>query len=406
MSYDMLTPGLYSPAKLRPNRKKRIWIPAFLLISALIQFITLFGLEVFFNQISGINIVPETTTEVLERRIVLQPPLSLPGLMSVSPDHLRLAAADTNEIKIYNLKDGALISEYPISGKSVGSMQWLPDRNRLIFALIDTKLTTKVIKSPQPKRKSNVFDEAYSTDSYREPDQSLITSQRFEIALYGWEGTMGASPELIQTLRQEGLPPQKVDLSVSTYTNLLFVQWNQAKKDNLVQVDIMNRIKDIPLPRGALTKVVVSPRSGSLWVEITEDNFPSIYLYQKGRWKLQTYLDGYNLLGATPDDSLAVATDQNGFAKEVDLVDEKGNFKPGWSFTDPIHLQMVKILKDGRLLLIDNGRVIVHSAKLGEGTLFNTEIADSYSPDGKMVVSWIESTNELQILEEVQGKKE
>ncbi|HWJ02601.1 MAG TPA: hypothetical protein VNU93_02905, partial [Verrucomicrobiae bacterium] len=246
----------------------------------------------------------------------------------------------------------------------------------------------------------------YSTDSYRQPDQSVVTSQRFEVALYGLEGTQGASPELIQTLRQEGAPPQKVELSLSTYTNLLFVNWNQANKDNLVQIDIMNRIKDIPLPRGILTKVVVSPRDGNLWVEMDDENFPSIYLYEKDRWKLQPYLDGYNLLGAMPDDSLAIATDQNGFAKEVELVDKKGEFKPGWTFTDPIQLRLVKILKDGRLLLVNNGRVIVHSAKLGEGTLFNTEIADTYSPDGKMVVSWIESTNELLILEEVEGKKE
>ncbi len=405
MSYDMLTPGLYSPPKSKLKRRKRPWLLAFLLISAVIQFIMLFSLEMLFKQMSGIDIEPESTTEVLERKVVLQPPLNLPRMMTLSSDHSTLAVADTDAIKIYNLKDGTQILEYPTSGKTVGSMQWLPDRNRLIFSLIDSKLTTKVIKPPIPNKKGNVFDEVYSTDSYRQPEQFVTTTQRFEIVLYGLESAKKASPELIQTLRQECPPPQKVDLSISTYTNLLFVHWND-KKNNLVQIDIMNRIKDIPLPRGVMTKVVASPRNGNLWVEMTEDNFPSIYLYQEGRWKLQTYLDGYNLLGATPDESLAVATDQNGFAKEVELVNEKGEFKPGWSFTDPIKLEKVRILKDGRLLLLDDGRIIVHSTKLGEGTLFNTEIADSYSPDGKMVVSWIESTNELLILEEVTEKVE
>lgn len=406
MSYDMLTPGLYSPAKSKRNRK--IWqgLPVFLLICAVIQFVLLFSLDVFFKQMSGIDVEPEIITEVRERKVFLQPPLNTPVMMAISADHSRLAVVDTNEIRIYNLSNGTQILNHPTSGKLVGSMQWLPDRNRLIFALVDTKLTTPVVKPPIQKKKLNVFDEAYSTDSYRQPVEPVMAAQQFEIALYGLEGSGGSSPELIQTLKQKGATPQRVDLNLSTYTNLLFINWKQAKKDQLVQIDIMNRIKDIPLPRGTLTKILVSPRSGYLWVEMTEDNFPNIYLYQKGRWNLQSYLDGYNLVGVTHDDSLAVAANQNGFAKEVELVNEKGEFKPGWSFTDPIQLEKVSILKDGRLLLVDNGRVIVHSAKLGEGTLFNTKNADSYSPDGKMVISWIQTTNELLILEEVEGKKE
>lgn len=405
MSY-IPTPDMYSPR--RTGKSKKVpQIAAFLAISLVIQMLALFGLDTFFKSLNGIELEPTTITKVEDRTMVLDPPLALPGMMAISPDKSRLAVADDDQLRVYDLKSGTQILKQSLSGRTLGAMEWLPDRNRLIYAVIDIKQVTQVIKTPVRKKKSNVFDETYSTDNYRSPEQQPQTApERFQIAVYGLEGTKGSSPELIQTLKQTGPAPKKVNISLSTYTNLLFVDWTQPEADYIVQIDIMNRIKDFRLPKGRLSKLVVSPRNGNLWVEMTEDNSSAIYLYNKGRWRLQTDLDGYRLLGVTPDEHLAVALDQIDLTREVQLVDDKGNFKHGWGFQDPLEMANIKILKDGRLMYLDEDRIIVHSTKVGEGTLFDTQKADCYSADGKMVLSWRYDINKLQIFEEVKEKTE
>lgn len=401
MSYNIQSPELYSP---RRNRSKRVpQIATFLIITLMIQMIFLYGLDTFFKSFNGIDLEPTTITRVEDRNLVLEPPLALPGLMTVSPDKSRLAVADEGQLRVYDLKTGTQILKYSLSDQTIGAMEWLPDRNRLIFAMIDVKLITQPIKPPVRQKKYNVFDETYSTDTYRPPEQQpQVTSERFQIAIYGLEGTKGASPELIQTLKQSGPAPKKVNISLSTYTNLLFLDWAQPERDFIVQIDIMNRIKDFRLPKGRLSKLVVSPRNGNLWVEMLEENSSAIYLYQKGRWRLQTDLDGYRLLGVTPDEHLAVALDQADLTREVELVDEKGNFKQGWGFKDPLKMANIKILKDGRLMYLDEDRVIVHSTKVGEGTLFDAQKVDCYSTDGKMVLSWRYDINKLNVFEEIE----
>lgn len=405
MSYNIPTTEMYSP---RRNKSKKVnQVAAFLVISLMVQMIFLYGLDTFFKSLNGIDLEPTTITRVDDRTLVLEPPLTLPGMMAISHDKSRLAVADEGQLRVYDLKTGTQVLNHRLSGGSIGAMEWLPDRNRLMFAMIDVKQTTQVIKSPVRQKKNNVFDETYSTDTYRPPEQQpQVTSERFQIAIYGLEAIKGSSPELIQTLQQAGPAPKKVNISVSTYTNLLFVNWAQPESDFIVQVDIMNRIKDFRLPKGRLSKLVVSPRNGNLWVEMAEENSSAIYLYHKGRWRLQTDLDGYRLIGVTPDEHLAVALDQTELTREVQLVDEKGNFKPGWGFKDPLKMTNIKILKDGRLMYLAEDRVIVHSTKVGEGTLFDAQKVDCYSADGKMVLSWRYDINKLHIFEEVQEKTE
>lgn len=406
MSYDFTPPAqVYSHPKQKPKKLPRIL--AFILISLVIQLSFFYGLNNFFHQLSGTDIEPKIVTEVHERNLSLSPAPFSPEKMAISPDRSRLALSDTEHLRIYDLKSGAELLYYPLSGRTLGSMQWLPDRNRLLFTLLDTKQVSEVIKPPENQHKSKVMDEVYSSDSYRDPETRTTTKEGFEIAVFSLEGTTGASPELVQTLRETGPMPEVVDVNVSTYTNLLFVHWKQLNRDHLAQIDIMNRIKDYRLPKGKLTKLVVTPRSGTLWAELSNDNTPEIYMYQKGRWKLQTYLDGYSLLGVTPDDQLVVAAELDNQTKEVFLVNENGDFKSGWTFTDPILIEKVSVLNDGRLLYLDDDRVVIHTLKRGEGTLFNAGKVDGYSPDGKMVVSWQPDDNQLKIFEEVvQEKKE
>ena len=381
-----------------PRRYRRLL--SFLLISVLRQFGVLYGMDRLLKQSSGINLEPAKTTEVKARTITLSPAPESPDMAAVSADHTRLAVMNTHQLSIYNLTDGREVLSIALEGSSPGTLQWLPDRNRLIFTIVSRKSNTKTVTEPAP-RSTGVRDETYTTETFRH--SRTVIKEGFEIGLYSLDGQAGAEPELIQNLWQGGTLPKKMDLSLSTYTNLLYVHWVQGKQDNLAQIDIMKRVKDFNLPNGDLTRLVVTPRSGELWAEMSEDNTPSIYKFIKKRWRLQKFLDGYILLGVTPDEQLAVAPDpdQDGLIKEVELVDDQGNFKPGWAFSSPIRAKNVRILNDGRLIYFDNRRVIIHTPQLGKGTVFNIPRVDAYSPDGKMMLTWQDSSGLVKITEEV-----
>lgn len=399
MSYDMLRWDNYSAP--RPKQKKAKIISVYLLVSIIVQMLMFFSVDKFLSHDSSIDIEPEKTISVSDKKITLDPTPSQPGLMSVSADRSRLAVVDADWLRIYDLKNGKEILNVYLKGETPGAMEWLPDRNRLIFALLNRKFTTEVIKTPVKRHAGRVFDETYSTDKYR-IETTKVTKEGFQIAVFSVDDQPEAKPELIQTLRQSGVMPDKVDLNLSTYTNLLYVHWQQGHSENLVQIDIMKRIKDINLPKGKLSRLLVSPQSGTLWAEMIYDNSASIYKYHKGRWKFQKQLDGYRLIGVTPDDQLAVSPDLDGTTKQVFTVSDQGDMKPDWAFSKPLTIKNMKLLSDGRLLYLDKDKVILHSRQIGKGTIYNIGKADGFSTDGKMVVSWLSDAKQLRIMEEIE----
>lgn len=356
--------GKYSKVKLKKARKRRIL--SFVVLSILLDLLFLTRIENSLAKQNGIDVVPAVRTEVSQHQITLTPPPDSSGTMTVSADLTLLALADTNRLRIYKLADGKEANSFSLQGGTLGAVQWLPDRSRLIYALMNN-----------------------------------ITAGNFSISLYSFDSEPGAKPQLIRTLHEYGKMPQKVTLKLSTYTNDLYIYWTDNTQNHLVQINIMKQIKDIRL-LGNVTGLFVSPQNGDLWVELTVDNSPEIFKYGEGHWKQQKYLDGYKLLGVTPDDRLVVALDQQGLAKEFDLVDEKENFKPAWVLSSPLALDRVSIISDGSLAYYDSNRIIIHSMLQGTGTVFNISGIDGSSSDMRILVKWQGHSDQLNILEEVQ----
>ncbi len=401
MGYDFDFATYEMPAK---PKRRRMRLILFLLLSILVQMAVFFGADRVLQTKDRLDLVPDNVTEIQARNLKLSPSPDTPKLMAISANRSQLAVVDDQALKIFDLKNGQELNSYELGESVPGAIMWLPDRNRLIFAVMNSKITSKVVEEPVYDS-GTVKDETYSTDTYRpEVNYRTITKEGFEVSLYSLDTEQGSEPELIKTFWQNGEMPQQLDINLSTYTNLLYIHWVQDKRDYLVQIDIMKRIKDIDLPRGKMERLVVCPQSGDLYVDMMVDNSPAIYKYTKGRWRLQKYLDGYRLIGVTPDDQLAVAVDQAGQVGDVSLVNAKEELKPAWAFATPIPLKDVKILGDGRLIYFEQGRVIIHKAQTGEGTVFTTGQVDAYSADGKIVVNWHDSTGQLQVYEEVTTK--
>lgn len=397
MNYDELVLSQLENTP-KPRRKYRVIVVS-LLVAATLQLSTIYAADSFLGGKKTIDVEPVTTIEVQNRNLELSPTPSSPTMLTISPDRTRLALVDESALNIYNLKDGQLIQSTSLAHNTVpAALQWLPDRNRLIYALVNRQQTQTTIETKIPIKHTGVQDETYSTETYRTETQ-VLTKDGFKIGVYSLDGDTAAQPELIQELLQEGKAPKQIRLHFSTYTNLLFLNWQQDKQEFLTQVDIMKRVKDIRLPHGQINRLLVTPHNGDLWAEFNYQNDVAIYKYEKGRWKAPKALDGYRLIGVTPDDLLAVAPDQGGLVGQVFLTDLEGDFKPGWAFSTPIELDQVTVLNDGRLIYQQANRLIVHTPQLGKGIIYNTTDADCYSTDGKMVVTW--QNSKLNILEEV-----
>lgn len=401
MNYDELIMQQLE-ATPKPRRKYPL-IFISLLLSATLQLSTIYAADQFLGGKRHIDIEPVTTIAVQNRSLKLSPTPSSPTMLTISPDRTRLALVDDRNLNIYNLKDGQLVLSTPLKYNSTpAALQWLPDRNRLIYALVKPQQSQTTIETKIPIKNTGVKDETYSTETYRTETQ-VLTKDGFEVKVYSLDGEREAQPELIQELLQEGKAPEQIRLHFSTYTNLLFLNWQQGTQEFLTQVDIMKRTKDIRLPRGHINRLLVTPHDGELWAEFSNNKEVTIYKYEKGRWKAPQELDGYRLIGVTPDDSLAVAPDQGGLIGQVLLTDLKSDFKPGWAFSTPIELDKVTVLNDGRLIYQQANRLIVHTPQLGKGIIYNTNRVDCYSSDGKMVVAW--EDNLLNIYEEVTQTK-
>lgn len=404
MSYDMLSKyEHYSPSRRRKKQNKYKTLGIYVLISLVVQMSALWGADAFLKEDSEIDLEPTKEITVKEAEIALNPAPNDPGMMAISSDSSRVALVDGERIRIYDLNNGKELNSFDLDGAEPAALEWLPDRNRLIFAVVDEKVIKETVKSPYKPNAGTVKDETYSTDTYRD---ETITKEGFQLDIYSVEESQGPEPVLIKSLKESGSIPDKVKLNMSTYTNLLYINWERDKKAHLAQVDIMQRIKDFTLPRGELSKLVISQKDGTLWAETMEDNSASIYKYEKSRWRLQQQLDGYRLLGITPDDELAVAPDQNGEAKEVLLANSEGDLKPRWAFTKPLSVANVTILSDGRLLYLDEDRIVVHSQQLGEGTVYKISSQASFSADGKAVALWQPGKNSIKVLREVVEMKQ
>lgn len=362
----------------------------------------------------------KNTTKVVNRQLTLEDNPTNPQLLSISADKSLLALQDNNILKIYNLKDGKLLSQKVFSKDSLVALQWLPDRNRLIYASIHAGIVPqkpKVVYEPEtrqedPNARGRAKDRARDRERAGEvrPDTPII-GKGFQLSLFSMDVTQGKTAadgreELIKTLNQKGETPEAVSLNFSTYSNELYVNWQQKTKSYLVLIDIMKEARDIKLPSGILNRLTVIPKSGDLWAEVETDNGIEIYKYLKKRWRHQRELDGYRLLGAANNGNPTLAVDLQNSTSEVDMMELDGTLKSTWAFPEPVKLDNLQMLETGSLLKVDvegqKTAIYPPDSKLAT-TLFPTAAYDALAQDGKLLLSLDKTTGRVNVWEEVSG---
>ncbi|MHB8983986.1 MAG: hypothetical protein ACYC4E_01350 [Carboxydocellales bacterium] len=362
---------------------------------------------------------------VVDRTLNLSEYLEVPELMSVSPDKSLLALRDSNQLKIYDLITGQLITQKDFSREHLVALRWLPDRNRLIYALISEGSTIEVNLQPKPMNEdplTNLTEDPHdreSSEDYRSPKTVLLGG--YQISLYSLDPVSPSKYEVnptlnaenkenrIQVLNQVGIAPRSRSLSLyfSTYSNLLYIRWVQNNMDYLAMVDIMKRVKDFRLPSGRLTNLAVVPKTGEVWAEVSTHNGYYLYTYHKGAWKHHKELEGYRLLGAAENGQLALAIDQQDWVSEVDLQEKDGNLHTAWVFQEPVKLENLRFLDTGNLLLMNpvsekTSIFLPNNKGATVYPIYPTEYLYSFSPDGKMLVNWDVNSRQLKIYQEVQ----
>ena len=360
------------------------------------------------------NLANEThPLRVVERTLNLSQNVEVPELMSVSPDKSLLALRDSNQLKIYDLITGQLITQKDFSREHLVALRWLPDRNRLIYALISEGSTIEVNLQPKPMNEdplTNLTEDPHDRESsgdYRSP--KTVLRGGYQISLYSLDPTLNAENKenRIQVLNQIGIAPRSLSLYFSTYSNLLYIRWVQNNMDYLAMVDIMKRVKDFRLPSGRLTNLAVVPKTGEVWAEVSTHNGYYLYTYHKGAWKHHKELEGYRLLGAAENGQLALAIDQQDWVSEVDLQEKDGNLHTAWAFQEPVKLENLRFLDTGNLLLMNpvsekTSIFLPNNKGATVYPIYPTEYLYSFSPDGKMLVNWDINSRQLKIYQEVQ----
>lgn len=430
------------------NKLKNKWVvrALYLVLAVVLQLGTLSYLDWILAQ-ENKNPPKEThPVKVVYRSLNLTENPLAPELMTVSPDQTLLALRDLNQLKIYDLITGRLVTNKVFAGERLTTLQWLPDRNRLIYALTYEGKPKEVViqltnASEDPQH--DLSEDPFSSEplwEYRNP-KTLLQSG-FQISLYSLDVVSPAKYEIgqtliktgagqifkkpnskdqtdqfnndvnhladpIQTLNQVGTAPLYISLYFSTYSNLLYLQWVQGDKDYLSMVDIMKRIKDFRLPAGRLTNIAVVPKTGALWAEVAAHNGFSLYTYHNGSWKHHKDLEGYRLLGAAENGQLALAVDQQDWVSQVDLLDEDGNLHTAWAFQEPVKLVNLRYLDTGSLMLMDpnDQRTSILQPENKGATVYPICLPGqlyALAKDGKMLVYWDPSARLLNIYQEVQ----
>lgn len=390
----------------KPRRKRRGRV--FAVWFALAAVLQLAGLAyanwMLTSESDGPTVNDQHLTEVVDRDLRLADNLQNPELMAISPDKTLLALRDNGQLKIFSLADGALVHEKSFDNEDLITLQWLPDRNRLIYGVVRKVSEEETIIEEPPAWEQP--EDPHSKEPLTGYRTKTVVKNGYKLSLYSYDAASrtGNAAELIKTLAQNGGMPNRVDLLFSTYSNLLYVRCSGAKAEHyLGVVDIMKRVKDLRLPPGDLTNLAVAPQTGDLWAESETQNGYNIYNYRQGHWKLAKDLDGYRLLGISADDRLALALDQQDWVSEVALRDKNGNLTPAWAFNTPVKASQLHILPNGSLLRIDpeNSKTSVYPTGNQGTTVYQTASTGAVATDGKMLAAWNSASGSLRIYQEV-----
>ena len=212
--------------------------------------------------------------------------------LQLSYNNKYLSFIKNNSLEVIDLYKNELVfnsSLFLDPSSEMLNYRWLPDRNSLLF---------------------------FSTGS----DQS-------KTYLYSLDFNNYASTEYIPKLDRElsFSIANILNIEMSTYTNNLYVLFEDAKQTRLIKIDIMKSINWLDIPQENIHNIAVTNKYGNLFVE-TSDNLSKKIILLDGQERKIVSSHPDDILMGTKDNTVYIGRVDNGYLQELYIYnsDEKG----------------------------------------------------------------------------------
>lgn len=271
--------------------------------------------------------------------------------VQLSQDDQYIAYKDKEGLKVYNTKTSKIVfQEDKNQFKNTLFYEWLPDKNILLFISYASNRTSQSsVKTVASSTKTTVsklgVPELYSVDFSGETSSDTPYSARSECKLSNYP--------------QGGVVQQ---MSLSTYTNLIYLTVKMGSSEKLLQIDVMRNIVDLAHPGEKISRICASDEQGTLYIQSVYHGVAQIVAVNQKTTRQQLFKGSQYVLMGQEGNKLMIGVLANGNLTKVLSTTDTGLSTKANSETTTEWEGNIP-WKDYQVTFTSNGAIIVYDTK-------------------------------------------
>lgn len=275
--------------------------------------------------------------------------------VQLSQDDQYIAYKDNEGLKVYNTKTSKIVfQEVKNQIKDTLIYEWLPDKNILLFISHASNQTNQssakaLTSSSKTSVSKSGVPELYSVDFSGETSSDTTYAVRSECKLSNYP--------------QDGVVEQ---MSLSTYTNLIYLTVKTGSSEKLLQIDVMRNIVNIAHPGEKISRISASDEQGTLYIQSVYNGVAQIVAVKQKTTRQQLFMGSqYVLLGQESNKVMIGVLANGNLTKVLSLPDTGLSTKANsettmeWEGNIPWKNYQVTYGNNGTIVLYDTKEAIV-----------------------------------------------
>lgn len=233
--------------------------------------------------------------------------------VQLSQDDQYIAYKDKEGLKVYNTKTSKIVYQGDKNQfKDTLFYEWLPDKNILLFISHASNQTNQTsAKTVASSTKTTVsklgVPELYSVDFSGEVSSGTTYSARSECKLSNYP--------------QGGVVQQ---MSLSTYTNLIYLTVKMGSSEKLLQIDVMRNIVDLAHPGEKISRISASDEQGTLYIQSVYHGVAQIVAVNQKTTRRQLFKGSQYVLMGQEGNKVMIGVLANGNLTKVLSIPDTG----------------------------------------------------------------------------------
>ena len=275
--------------------------------------------------------------------------------VQLSQDDQYIAYKDKEGLKVYNTKTSKIIfQEDKNQLKDTFFYEWLPDKNiLLLISHADNQAIQSSTKTVASSTKTSAnklgVPELYSVDFSGETSSDTTYSVRSECKLSNYP--------------QGGVVQQ---MSLSTYTNLIYLTVKTGSSEKLLQIDVMRNIADLAHPGEKISRISASDEQGTLYFQFVYNGVAQIVAVKQKTTRQQLFKGSQYVLLGQESNKVMIGVLANGNLTKVLSIPDTGlstkvnsETTTEWEGNIPWKDYQVTYRSNGAIVLYDTKEAIV-----------------------------------------------